>query len=347
MKKKSWWITGGVVLLIIGLIVVPRLRDKMAGATDSTLENINASFMDSSIADGVATSKSADQFKGVEESNSSNDMMEARTDVATKPSPFSSNKEVQKRMVIQTAVMDIEVKNYEQAQTQLEKTLKRYNGYIVESNKNGSSEESLSGRMIIRLPQEHFQAFLSNVEGVSKKVNQRTVKGTDVTEEYVDIESRLKSKRVLEQRLIDFLNKSQTVENSLRISSELSNVQSDIESMLGRMKYLKDQTSLSTVELSISEEKVIIPELNVKKEELNTGEKIEREFKTSINALVLFGSGLAVLLLGKSPIIVVYLVIGTLVYVAFRLLKKKQNQKISSSTKESEDDSSTEKEEHK
>ncbi len=90
---------------------------------------------------------------------------------------------------------------------------------------------------------------------------QRNISGDDVTEEYVDLESRLKSKRVVEERLISFMNNAEKTEDLLKISEDLAEVQEEIETIEGRKKFLENQTSLSTIIITLYENKVTVPSL--------------------------------------------------------------------------------------
>ena len=82
--------------------------------------------------------------------------------------------------------------------------------------------EQVSGSITVRIPQKSFQAFLRDAEGQAAEVLQRRITGTDVTEEYVDLDSRLKSKRVVEERLITFMETAEKTEDLLKISADLS-----------------------------------------------------------------------------------------------------------------------------
>ncbi|MBW9235445.1 DUF4349 domain-containing protein, partial [Leptospira santarosai] len=101
--------------------------------------------------------------------------------------------------------------------------------------------------------EENFEKFLLEAEGEAAKVLERNVTGQDVTEQYVDLESRVRSKRAVEERLLDFMSKAQKTEDLLKISEDLAQVQEEIEVMVGKMKYLENQTSFSTIEISMYE----------------------------------------------------------------------------------------------
>jgi hypothetical protein len=222
------------------------------------------------------------------------------------------------RMVIYNAEMDIRVKSFEKARNALEQKAKDYNGYIVQSDSNHFDGEQQSGTMTFRIPQEHFNAFLNEAEGLSVQVNQRRVSGQDVTEEFVDLESRLKSKKAVESRLLDFMKQAQKTEDLLKISSDLADVQEEIEQIAGRKKFLENQTALSTVTITLQENEVPVPKID--NDNLNTWQKIKKQFADNINILLAAGSGIIVFLIGNLPIL---LIVGAIVAAVIYFVRKK------------------------
>ncbi|HYK74091.1 MAG TPA: DUF4349 domain-containing protein [Pseudoneobacillus sp.] len=231
------------------------------------------------------------------------------------------------RMVIYQAEIRLKVKKYEKAQNNLEAKAKSYGGYIVQSNVYRNDNEQMSGTITIRIPQDHFQQFLLDAEGSAEEVLERNVNGQDVTEEYVDLESRLRSKRVVEERLLEFMKKANKTEDLLKISSDLGKVQEEIEQVLGRMKYLENQTSFSTITINLFEENIIVPDLD--KDKLNTWEKTKKQFVTSTNFILSAFSGLFVLLIGNLPILLLLSSILFIFYFGVRRFKKNDSSKQS------------------
>ncbi|ESU32831.1 hypothetical protein G3A_09300 [Bacillus sp. 17376] len=235
------------------------------------------------------------------------------------------------RMVIYNAEMDIRVDNFEKARNALEQKAKAYNGYIVQSNSNRFDGEQQSGTMTFRIPQEHFNAFLNDAEGLSIQVNNRHVSGQDVTEEYVDLESRMKSKKAVEARLLDFMKQAQKTEDLLKISSDLADVQEQIEQIAGRKKFLENQTALSTVTITLQENEV--PVSKIDNDSLNTWQKIKKQFADNINILLAAGSGIIVFLIGNLPILlIVAAIVAAILYFARKKAGQRQNNNIDSNS---------------
>jgi hypothetical protein len=235
------------------------------------------------------------------------------------------------RMVIFNAEMNLRVKNFEKARNALEQKAKSYNGYIVQSSSNRYDGEQQSGTMTFRIPQEHFQSFLNDAEGLSVQVYNRQVSGQDVTEEYVDIESRLKSKRAVEARLLDFMKEAKKTEDLLKISTDLARIQEEIEQIAGRKKYLENQSALSTVTITIEENDVPVPKID--NENLNTWQKIKKQFAENINLLLAAGSGAIVFFVGNLPILLIVGIIVTgIIIVVRRYTRRSENNNIDSNS---------------
>jgi hypothetical protein len=228
--------------------------------------------------------------------------------------------EVPSQMVIYQADLRLRVKRFEKTLQIIEEKVDKYGGYIADSNVNKAGKEQMSGSIKLRVPQKHFQAFLHEAEGLAAEVIGRDIKGQDVTEEYVDLSSRLKSKRVVEERLTTFMKDAAKTEDLLKISADLATVQEEIETIEGKMKFLENQTSLSTINITLYENKVIVP--NLEKDNLNTWEKTKKQFMKSTNVLLGTLSGLVVFLIGNLPIIIILSVIGISIFFFIKKVKK-------------------------
>ncbi len=225
------------------------------------------------------------------------------------------------RMVIYNAELDLRVKDFMKAQTALESKAAQYGGFIVESSSYRDDERQLSGTLVIRIPQKNFNQFLNDAEGTASKVDNRHVSGQDVTEEYVDLESRLRSKRVVEERLISFMEKAEKTEDLLKISQDLAGIQEEIEQLAGRINYLKNQTDYSTVTVSLYEDRAP----SIDKTDLNTWERTKEQFTESLSFLLSAFSGLFVFLAGNLPVLMLLGVIGVICYIAYRKYRPKKD----------------------
>ncbi|MBT2615441.1 MULTISPECIES: DUF4349 domain-containing protein [unclassified Bacillus (in: firmicutes)] len=207
------------------------------------------------------------------------------------------------RKVIHQAQLELKVKNLEKTQMKIENKAAEYGGYVVESNVYREDEELVEGTITVRVPEAHFQDFLTDSEGEASEVVGRNVTGQDVTEQYVDLKARLKSKRAVEERLLAFMKDAEKTEDLLKISSDLAVVQEEIEQLTGQMKYLENQTSYSTVTITLSQDRIVVPGIDNK--ELNTWERTKKQLATSANLLLKAGSGIIVFIIGNLPLLII------------------------------------------
>ncbi|MFE3976053.1 MULTISPECIES: DUF4349 domain-containing protein [unclassified Peribacillus] len=220
------------------------------------------------------------------------------------------------RMVIHQAQLQLKVKNLEKTQMKIERKANEYGGYIVESNVYREDEERVEGTITVRIPEARFQDFLVVTEGQASEVVGRNVTGQDVTEQYVDLKARLKSKRAVEERLLAFMQDAKKTEDLLKISSDLAAVQEEIEQLTGQMKYLENQTSYSTVTITLSQERIVVPGIDNAK--LDTWERTKKQLATSANLLLKAGSGIIVFIIGNLPILIVLGGAGAVVHWAMK-----------------------------
>jgi hypothetical protein len=294
---------------VIGLIVFLSLIFFLAACSASSKSEESKMSSDSSA--GIDSGKSAIEEKSqVSFDNNAKQEKAAQTDMV-----------VPNQMVIYQADLQLRVKKFEETLQNIEEQVSKYGGYISESNVSKDGVEQVSGQITVRIPQKNFQAFLHDAEGQAAEVLQRNLTGTDVTEEYVDLDSRLKSKRVVEERLTSFMQSAQKTEDLLKISADLAAVQEEIETIQGRIKYLENQTSLSTVHIVLYENKVIVP--NLEDEDLNTWDKTKKQFMKSTNILLAAISGLFVFIVGNIPIIVILAVASVFIYLYIKKSRKR------------------------
>jgi hypothetical protein len=126
------------------------------------------------------------------------------------------------------------------------------NSYISE-HENGTH----SGTITIRIPSDQFETTLETVKGYATFVEYESISGSDVTEEYTDYLARLNNAQAEETAYLAVLDRAETVEDILAVQAALSNVREEIEVLEGRLQYLEDRTSMSTLTISLSEEATV------------------------------------------------------------------------------------------
>ncbi len=269
-----------------------------------------------------ADTESSSEFEMANlESSSVKEEQSAKISKENKDSDITKKAE-DDRMVIYNANLSLQVKDYHQVEATIQSKATELGGYVVESSIYDSGTEYINGTIIVKIPQDNFQSYIKEVEKNSIKVKEKSVSGNDVTEEFVDLESRLKAKEAVEKRLLTLMDQADKTEDLLKISNDLAIVQEEKEQILGRMKFLQNNVDYSTVTIQLQEELVKVDAIK-DKESLNTWQKAKSQFVSTINGLISFLSGVVVFVIGLSPIIIP-IVIVLIIWIIYRKKRKHQ-----------------------
>lgn len=160
------------------------------------------------------------------------------------------------RKVVKTAELSIETLDFRKSTSGLEKSVAEFGGYIESSNIQGASKgprfSSRSASYTVRIPAERMQEFLDRAGSVGTVVSKSTG-GKDVTQNYYDTDTRLKSLETERNRLLDLMKKAEKMEDVLAIEQRLTDVQTQIEQLTGDLKRMDSLISLATVTVGIRE----------------------------------------------------------------------------------------------
>ena len=155
--------------------------------------------------------------------------------------------QVQTRVIVHTAHMSLVVGDIAGSVDWIAGLARALGGWVVSSDRT-----SLHGGAIsIRVPASSLEGALSQLEGMAVEVESRTVTSQDVTDQYVDYQSRLSSMEATEQRLLSFLNESTDVEDALEVHKELSSLQVQIEEIQGRLNFLEQTAAFSLIDVTL------------------------------------------------------------------------------------------------
>jgi hypothetical protein len=153
------------------------------------------------------------------------------------------------KQLIQTADIKFQVEDLTKSTTQIEELISKHGAFVSKSSME-TSYNNTENRMSIRVSPAKFRQLINELAAHSIYMNYKNISSEDVTAEYVDIETRLKTKREVEARYIDILkNKAKTVDDVLNAENEIRVIHEEIEAKVGRLNYLKDQVAYSTINL--------------------------------------------------------------------------------------------------
>ena len=157
--------------------------------------------------------------------------------------------------VIQTASLTLTVPKgrFEETIDRARQLAAALGGFVTSSSAvQGEGERLVRGTLVLRVPQRSYAQAMSELAKLGQ-VKARDESGTDVSQQYVDLEARRRHLEAVERQLLEFLRKTTTVADALIVQDRLNNVQLQLEEVRGQLRYLDDQTSYSTISLSVAE----------------------------------------------------------------------------------------------
>lgn len=187
----------------------------------------------------------------------------------------AATSEVSEKKIIKDGNMSIIVNDIVASKTSLDKLLIKFNAYY-ESENLYNTDQSISYSLKIRIPYNNFEKLIQAIESGQDEVKNKRIDARDVTEEFIDIESRLENKRAYLIRYKELLAKATQVKDILEIEENIRVLQEEIESVEGRLKYLSNQISLSTLDINLVKEKEFIFKATPK-------DKFSERLKTSLS----------------------------------------------------------------
>jgi hypothetical protein len=158
------------------------------------------------------------------------------------------------RLHVLTASQTVEVKEIASAMKQVDSVMQKSGGYV----QSQSVREEGQAYLVLRVPAPQLRPMLDAMAALGSEES-RSVASQDVTEQYIDTEARLKNAIALRDRLKALLVQAKGVKDILEIEKELTRVQSDIDSMEGRLKKLKGQVDFAQIDLTLKRKKILGP----------------------------------------------------------------------------------------
>lgn len=167
---------------------------------------------------------------------------------------ISSNLSTKQKKIIKDGDFTVKTEQINISKKGIDHLLKKLSAYY-ETEDLQNSEEAISYNLKIRVPSANFEKLVSALESGKDEIERKNIQARDVTEEYVDIESRLSNKRDYLKRYKELLSRAQTVKDMLAVEEIIRNLQEEIESKEGRLKYLSDQVAFSTLNIHLYQQK--------------------------------------------------------------------------------------------
>lgn len=160
--------------------------------------------------------------------------------------------EVVKKKIIKDGRLGIQVKNLKAAKTNIDTLVRSLGGYY-DNESLINNDYSTDYNLRIRIPSNNLEILIGKIEKGEGEVSYKEITARDVTEEFIDLETRLTNKQKYLAQYQELLKNAKSIKEILDIQEKIRVLEEEIESTTGRLKYLNDQVNYSTLELNISQ----------------------------------------------------------------------------------------------
>jgi hypothetical protein len=161
---------------------------------------------------------------------------------------------INKKKIIKDGSIDVKTKNVFDSKKRIDEIVKKLDAYYDKETFYNNANE-ISYILEIRIPANNFEPFISTIDQGENEIINKSIEARDVTEEWMDIETRLSNKKEYLNRYKELLSKAATIKDIIAIQENIRSLQEEIESSEGRLKYLSDQVSYSTLTIKLIDTK--------------------------------------------------------------------------------------------
>lgn len=325
MKKKKSGLAAGLLLLAALMAGCGSSKYNSAGSTDAGYGAANNSF---AAADTASLTEMAD-MNFYDEAAAAEEYYEyEEAGAGSNAEILEENSQSSERKLIKTVDLQAETENYDVLITNLENQIVSLGGYIeYQSQYNGSSyagyDETRNAYMQIRIPAQRLSEFVVKI-GEESNITSKEERVEDVTLQYVDLESHRNALSIEQERLLELLERAETIEDIIALEQRLSDVRYQLESMESQIRTLINQVDYSTVNLSIQEVRRLTPV-----EEKSVWDKMKNGFVKSIYRI---GDDIEYEMIRfviNIPYFIIWIVIIIVIILILRAIAKRRKIKLS------------------
>ncbi|MGA9772007.1 MAG: DUF4349 domain-containing protein [Blastocatellia bacterium] len=156
------------------------------------------------------------------------------------------------RKIIRNGELSIEIDSPTDGLSRITAIAESLGGFIVtsEMKQNGGRNQSNTNQsvtVVARVPSSQFEAAMERIRNIGSHVLQQKISGQDVTEEYLDLEAQIRTKKALEAQFLEIMKQAKKVSEALEVQNELASVRTAIEQLEGRRRFLENQSAFSTI----------------------------------------------------------------------------------------------------
>ncbi|MFD2942216.1 DUF4349 domain-containing protein [Flavobacterium notoginsengisoli] len=231
---------------------------------------------------------------------------------APPPPPPKVGQQIEQK-IIKEATLKFETDNLENSFSQIQKAVANSKARII-NDSEGKDFATLFRNLTIKVPSQNFDRFINDVSKGVSYFEVKNISAEDVTEQFIDLTSRLKTKKKLEERYLEILKKANKVSEILEIEEQISTIREEIEAKEGQLKYLESRVSESTITIEFYK---TIPEKEGVK--ISYGSKLWSAIESGFYTL----SDLLLSLLSAWPFVILIVVFA---YFIRRRLKRRKKE---------------------
>lgn len=170
------------------------------------------------------------------------------------PAPVEYTEPAPERKIIRDGDISFETEDIKVKKNQVDSLIKMFEAYLS-SESFYDNPGSLDFNLSVRIPAENYDLFIASLEKGHGRILNKNIRARDVTEEYYDVRTRLNSKKEVEKRYLQILDKAYTVKDILEIEEKLGRIREEIESTEGRLRLLENQIGYSTLNIWLTQPK--------------------------------------------------------------------------------------------
>jgi hypothetical protein len=160
------------------------------------------------------------------------------------------------RKIIRDANLTVEVTSPADNQRKITSIAESHQGFVVTSEATqrttgDKAKPEVTINLVVRVPAAQFNQVMEEIRATAIRVIQEKITGQDVTEEFIDLEARIKNQKALETQFLEIMKRAGKVEDALEVQRQLADVRTELEKLEGRKRFLENQASLSTVNITL------------------------------------------------------------------------------------------------
>ena len=167
------------------------------------------------------------------------------------------------RRIIRNADITIEVPSTTDAQHRVTSIAEAHGGFVVTSEakqreSNDPAHRTLDIKLVVRVPSNQFGSAFDEIRKLAGNTPAEQVTSQDVTENFIDLEARIKTQKALEVQFLEIMRQAHKIEDALEVQRQIAEVRTEIEKLEGRKRFLENRSSLSTINVNIQTPKPVI-----------------------------------------------------------------------------------------